>query len=192
MNIQSKHRLTFAEFLEWAEKQQRGRFELVDGEIVEMSPETLRHIQVKHRCAKALESAVQQAGVDCTVFADGATVKIDRDNSREPDATIQCGAYDPDSVAVDNPLVVVEVTSPSSVRSDAATKLVDYFKVSSIVHYLIVDPIRRSAVLHSRLPDEERISTRIFSVGMIDFSPPGISVAIEDLLGPAEDARPPE
>ena len=61
------------------------------------------------------------------------TVVIDDDHSREPDAAVQCGVpTDLDSMVLEAPLIVVEVTSPSSERDDTGDKLVEYFSVPSI------------------------------------------------------------
>src|SRR5205814_10533090 len=71
-----KAKMNVPEFLAWAEMQSEGRFELVDGEVVAMSPECLLHGLVKLAVARALEDAVQAAHVPCTVFPDGSSVVI--------------------------------------------------------------------------------------------------------------------
>ena len=107
--------MTVPEFLAWAAAQPRGRYELVRGEIVAMAPERARHNIVKLAVARASSDAVARAGLPCTVFTDGMTVVIDNENSREPDAAVQCGvATDLDSMILEAPLIVVEVASPSS------------------------------------------------------------------------------
>ena len=45
---------------------------------------------------------------------------------------LQCGAIDLDSLVLDDPVIVVEVLSPSSERADTGEKLSDYFSVASI------------------------------------------------------------
>ncbi|WP_206454300.1 PDDEXK family nuclease [Aurantimonas marina] len=57
---------------------------------------------------------------------------------RGPDATVHCGLYDRDRLYVDNLVIVAEVVSLSSVRSDVDRRLIDYFSVPTILHYLIV------------------------------------------------------
>jgi Uma2 family endonuclease len=58
-----------------------------------------------------------------TVFPDGATVVIDNNRAREPDAAVQADAAgNLDSVVLDAPVIVVEVTSPSSSWTIPATK----------------------------------------------------------------------
>src|SRR5256884_1643261 len=160
MTAQSKRRMTVPEFLTWAAAQPRGRYELVRGEIVAMAPERVRHNLVKLAVARALSDAVARAALPCTVFTDGMTVVIDNEHSREPDAAVQCNvATDLDSTILEAPLIVVEVASPSSERDDTGDKLVEYFSVPSIRHYLIVNPTKLVVVHHARDEDGE-ISTR--------------------------------
>ncbi len=184
MSMQSKpRRMTVAEFIAWATAQPRGRYELVQGEVVAMAPERLRHILVKGAAFVALRDAVKRAGLHCTVFPDGATVVIDNEHAREPDAAVQCEvAFDPNSMVLEAPLIVVEVVSPSSERDDTGEKLVEYFSVPSIRHYLIVNPFKNVVVHHARSRGGGDISTRIASSGVIDLTPPGITVPVAELL----------
>jgi Uma2 family endonuclease len=79
-------------------------------------------------------------------------------------------------------VIVVEVVSPSSERDDTEAKLVDYFSVASIRHYLIVFSEKRVVVHHRR--NEGEIATRIAHDGNIALDPPGLTVAVSALLGP--------
>ena len=143
--------MTVQEFLTWAAAQPRGRYELVRGEIVAMAPERVRHNLVKAAVFRALSDAVARAALPCTVFTDGMTVVIDNEHSREPDAAVQSNvATDLDSMILEAPLIVVEVTSPSSERDDTGDKLVEYFSVPSIRHYLIVNPEKSVVIHHAR------------------------------------------
>lgn len=183
MTIQPKHRMTVAEFVPWVGRQGGGRFELVRGTVVAMAPERARHNLVKLAVARSLQDAVRRSGVACTVFTDGMTVKIDDETAREPDAAIQCGSVvDLDSIVIDQPVLVVEVVSPSSEREDTGSKLADYFSVPTIVHYLIIDPVRPTVVHHKRGEGGD-IRTTIHSGGYIRLDLPGLEVALLDLIG---------
>ena len=174
--------MTVQEFLAWAAAQPRGRYELVRGEIVAMAPERALHNLVKLAVVRALGDAVARAGLPCTVFTDGMTVVIDNEHSREPDAAVQCNvSTDLDSMILEQPLIVVEVTSPSSERDDTGDKLVEYFSVPSIRHYLIVNPAKRVVVHHARNEVGE-ISTHILSDGQLDLRPPGMTVPVCEFL----------
>jgi Uma2 family endonuclease len=183
MTAQPKRRMTVPEFLAWAAAQPTGRYELVRGEVVAMAPERARHNLAKAAVFRALSDAVAQARVPCTVFTDGMTVVIDKECSREPDAAVQCGvATDLDSSILESPLIVVEVASPSSERDDTGDKLVEYFSVPSIRHYLIVKP-EKNVVIHHARNEAGDITTRIVSDGEISLVPPGMSVVVRRLLG---------
>jgi Uma2 family endonuclease len=170
------------EFLAWAAAQPRGRYELAGGEIVTMAPERALHNLVKLAVVRALGDAVALAGLPCTVFTDGMTVVIDNEHSREPDAAVQCNvSTDLASMILEAPLIVVEVTSPSSERDDTGDKLVEYFSVPSIRHYLIVNPTKRVVVHHAR-DEHGQIVTRIMSNGQLDLAPPGMTVPVRELL----------
>jgi Uma2 family endonuclease len=174
--------MTVAEFLDWAIAQPRGRYELVQGEVVAMAPERARHNLVKLAVARALDDAVKRAGLPCTVFTDGMTVVIDDEHAREPDAAVQCGVItDLNSLILEAPLIVVEITSPSSERDDTGDKLVEYFSVPSIQHYLIVNPTKKVVVHHARGQEGKHL-TLIASSGEINLTPPGMTVPVAELL----------
>jgi Uma2 family endonuclease len=170
--------------LAWAQRQpQDRRYELVDGEVIAMAPERVRHNLVKLAVARALQDAVK-ANLPCTVFTDGVTVMINDHTAREPDASVQCdGRLDPDSMIVESPVIVVEVVSPSSECDDIATKLLDYFAVASIRHYLIVFS-EKAVVVHHQRNQAGGIETRIVHDGDVVLEPPGFAVSAGALLGP--------
>lgn len=182
MTAQPKFRMTAAEYLDWTSAQARGRFELVRGEVVAQAPERAMHNLAKGAIYRALSDAVKGAGLDCSVFTDGMTIVIDDETAREPDASVQCGKpVAPDAVVLDAPTIVVEVVSPSSERDDTGEKLIEYFKVASIAHYVIVNPAKAVVVHHQRAAGE--IRTRIACDGNLDLDPPGIRIAVADCLG---------
>jgi len=182
-----KQRMKVPEFLAWVNEQLDSRYELVDGEIIAMAPERVRHALVKHAAARALEDAVRAAGLPCTVFPDGVTVVINENTTREPDASVQCGVKpNLDAMTIEAPVIVVEVVSPSSERYDLGALLIEYFSVPSIRHYLIVLP-RKGTVVHHRRDDGGNIVTQIARDGNIALDPPGMAVPVTALLGPSFD-----
>jgi Uma2 family endonuclease len=170
------------EYRRWAEAQPRGRFERVGGEVVAMAPERAAHLRVKARAWQALDRAVRAAGVPCEALPDGATVEVDDHTDYEPDAVVNCGApMADDAVAAPNPVVVVEVLSPSTRSVDTGAKLTDYFRVPSIRHYLVVRADRHAVTHHRRRDDDGGIETRLIAEGRITLDPPGLSILVEEL-----------
>ena len=148
-----------------AEAQPRGRFERIDGRVMAMAPEQRSHARRKARVWLALTRAVEAAGLACEVYPDGVTLAVD-DNDFEPDAILRCGdALPGDGVDVPDPLVVVEVLSPSTRSGDLTGRMVAYLRLPSVRHYLIVWVDRSQVVHHRRRTDGEGIETRVVTAG---------------------------
>ena len=174
-----EHTYTREEYRAWCAAQSKGRFERVEGQIVAMAPERVGHALVKGNVYFALRQAIAAARIQCKVLPDGITVETG-DNDFEPDALVNCGpALDTDAISAPNPVIIVEVLSTSTAATDTGRKLVGYFQVPSVVHYLIVHPTKRSVIHHQRAPSGD-IATRFLAGGDIQLDPPGITVAIED------------
>ena len=90
------------------------------------------------------------------------------------------GLHEADAIAAINPVIVVEVLSPGTKGVDTGAKLDGYFRVPSIVHYLIVLTARRG-VIHHRRAHDGGIDTRILSSGKIELDPPGIAIDIDEI-----------
>ena len=176
--------MTSEEFVDWAMRQPSGRYELVAGRIVAMAPERALHNLTKVAVVRALQDAVASASVPCFVYGDGMTVIIDKDNTREPDALVQCGKpIERRAISAEAPLIVVEVVSPSSGRADNLDKLIEYFSVSTVRHYLIVNPELEVVIHHARLANDDTIMTRILRDGDVELAPPGISFSVRGVFG---------
>ncbi len=173
-------RMTVEEFLPWAEGKE-GRWELHDGEPVMMAPERAIHARTKARAFSALDRALRVGGLPCEAFPDGMTVRVDTQTDYEPDASVVCGSKPPaDALAIDNPIIVVEVLSPSTAALDHGRKLSGYFSLPTVQHYLILDPDRRVAIWHKR--GRDAIETRVLSEGSMRLDPPGLDLAVDALF----------
>ena len=178
MTLPRPLRMTADEFLAWATEQD-GRFELASGEVVAMAPERAAHNLVKFEICRALKDAMRDASLPCQVFPDGMAVRVDEATVYEPDASLRCGSrLEDDAVEFSDPVVVVEVLSPSTRARDAGAKLADYFRLPSVRHYLILRTDARSAIHHARGEDGV-ITTRILTKGGLHLDPPGIALALE-------------
>jgi Uma2 family endonuclease len=175
--------MTADEFFAWAMRQPEGeRYELVAGEVVAMAPERVSHTRIKHLVWRALSDALRARGLRCEALGDGASVRIDEITVYEPDTLVRCGEpADDAAIEIADPVVVVEVVSPSSRARDTGAKLDDYFRLPSVRHYLIVKSESRTVIHHVRKVDGG-IETRIVTGGPLDLDPPGVSVTIESFF----------
>jgi Uma2 family endonuclease len=180
MSAPAVKRTTIAEFLALAQTRERGRYELVGGEIVAMSPERAEHVKAKAVIWRALAAAIDRAGAPCEAFVDGLAVVVDDETVYEPDALVNCGgAIAPDSLTAPSP--VVEVISPSSRNLDKSIKLAGYFRIASLAHYLVVDLAAR-LVYHYRRNGEGPMTVAIVKDGTLELDPPGLTIAVTDIF----------
>jgi Uma2 family endonuclease len=169
-------------FIAWAAAQPRGRFELADGQIVAMAPERVAHTRAKLNAVIALKSAVLAGGLGCEAMTDGVSVRIDDRTVYEPDALVRCGPPTPgDAMEVSDPVIVVEILSPSSRGIDSGLKLAGYFRLPSVRHYLVVNTDSRVALHHHR-DDKGTITLDILHEGSLTLDPPGVTIGIGDLF----------
>ncbi len=178
----SRARLSADAFIAWAAEQPRGRYELACGEIVAMAPERAAHTRAKLEAAIALRAAIARQGLGCEALIDGMSVRIDQATVYEPDALVRCGPRTPDdALEISDPVIVVEVVSPSSRGIDTGAKLAGYFRLPSLRHYLVVDTEARVVVCHHR-DDAGGLSTEVLHGGVLALDPPGLTLGIGDIF----------
>jgi Uma2 family endonuclease len=181
---QAKHKLpTLEEFLAW-EEQQETRHEFVDGALFMMSGGTEAHDVVRLAIASTLRSKL--AGGPCGARLDLKLV-CPNGRSRYPDVAVVCGPRDPKATRLIDPVVLIEVLSPSTRSTDYLIKPTDYASVPSVTTYLIVDPdepridiLRRSG---DRFEPEPQAYGREAVVGLPEI---GIELQLAELYEAAE------
>jgi Uma2 family endonuclease len=183
--------MTADEFLDWAEglPREAGRFELWDGEvIVKRGPsgfenaERAQHWELKGAIFVALREAVARAGLACHAVPDGASVRLADDRLVEPDALVYCGAKVLRTfLEVSNPVIVVEVLSPTTRRFDLGDKLQGYFSLPGLHHYLVIDPDRTRPVHYQRGPGNV-IEPHIVTGPRLQLDPPGLDIDMTEVL----------
>lgn len=183
MSLALPTRMTVDEFLAWAVRQEKGRYELFKGRVVMQPPQTWRHAELRVHIYNLLVAAVERGGVPFFAAPDGMTVRISKDEAFEPDALV-APLPRPDGLDLEipNPVLVVEVLSPSSVKRDLAHKVAGYSKVRSIEHYLVLDPEEREVIWYHRAAGGALEPPVSVQEGTLRLDPPGIALAIADVF----------
>jgi Uma2 family endonuclease len=175
--------MTVDEFLATAEERD-GRWEIENGVAYAMAPEFLGHSRVKAEAFIALRDAIRRAGLSCEAVTDSVAVRITARTAYQPDALVYCGPRLPPNVReIANPVILVEVTSPSTRWRDESKKLIGYFSLPSVAHYLILEPEERALVHHKRA-EGGLIETRILFDGALRLDPPGLELTVAELFPP--------
>ena len=114
-------------------------FELVEGVIVMMTNPTETHEQIAGNIGAPLKLAMDPRG--CRTYQGGIRVqrsddKRDTDKTR-PDVVVRCGPGSAKTYITD-PLVIVEVLSPSTIDIDRGPKLDFYKSLPTVRHIALV------------------------------------------------------
>jgi Uma2 family endonuclease len=184
-----KHKMTADEFLAWAEDllPEEGKFELWDGEVIlRHGPggfeERSQHWDAKGAMFVALREAIERAGLPCFVAVDGAMVRLSPSRLARPDVLVYCGSRGARGAQeVSDPLILVEVLSPSTKSRDMGVKLKGYFTLPGLSHYLVVDPDRQ-LLIHHRRGTGDAVETAIVTGPRLRLDPPSLDVDLTEVL----------
>ena len=161
--------------------------DLVPGDVVDLSAGDLLPADARlprpgqSRDARTVQSKGRTPS-PCEALPDGVSVRIDERTVYEPDALVRCGPHTPrDATEATDPIVVVEIVSPSSRGIDTGVKLAGYFALASVRHYLIVDLDKR-VVIHHHRDQDGAIGVRILHGGPLTLDPPGLEIEIGDIF----------
>lgn len=117
------------------------RYEYFDGEVLDLSGESLNHVQIIGNCIFALRSASR--GRSCHFYPSNLRVKVpSMPPYRYPDLTGLCSAPRYEEIggvkALVNPSMIVEVLSPSTEAYDRGYKFTHYKSIESFTEYLLI------------------------------------------------------
>ncbi|TPQ51326.1 Uma2 family endonuclease [Prosthecomicrobium hirschii] len=138
--VEQERRITLAEFEQRVAAAADGRrLELVDGRIVMMSNPTETHEQIVSNLGAPLKLAMD--GRNCRTYLGGIRVQANDDLGRfdgcRSDIVVRCGPRG-DRTWITDPVVVVEVLSPSTMDVDRGRKLWFYKSLASVSHILLI------------------------------------------------------
>ncbi len=116
------------------------KHELIDGQILAMSGGTLEHSRLA--AAVIFQLGKQLEDGPCDVFTSGARVHVIAGNLiTYPDISVCCGGAQTgseDPLAMINPTVLIEVTSPSTENYDRGTKFQRYQLIPTLREYVVI------------------------------------------------------
>lgn len=161
MTMQSKL-LSFEEYLA-LERSATVRHEFVNGQIYAMSGGTLRHNIITNNFFSLLRDHLKAGR--CRAFTSEVKVRAEAANCvYYPDLVVSCAQSDADSLFAVNPILIVEVISPSTSVIDRREKRSAYQQIESLREYLIVHQKKKRIQLFYRV-DETNWETITFSSG---------------------------
>ena len=154
--------MTVAEFLTWDDGTDT-RYELVDGRPVAMAPVTAGHSIIALNLGHALRSRLK---APCYAGSEAGVARPGRDDMfYEADIVVSCTSVTPGTAVIPDPVVVIEVLSPSTVEHDRGRNAYDYRRIASVHEIVLVASEQRHVEIWRRR---------------------GAKWEVEDLIGDAE------
>ena len=117
------------------------RHEYVEGRVFAMAGGKVRHSRISSRAQLALGRRLG-AG-PCEIFDSGTKIRVKssgRTRFYHPDAMVVCDSNPDDDLFQDRPVLIVEVLSPSTRRTDEGEKRDAYLSLGSLKVLLLVEP----------------------------------------------------
>ena len=148
--------MSVEEFLDWHQYQEE-RYELVQGTPVRMMAGARQdHNVATMNVAAALLPFTRKRG--CRTTSSDTAVRTVGGGVRYPDIVVDCGPADPSHLAASEPVLVVEVASPSTRDIDLVDKVDEYKAIQSIIYVLLIEPAVINVTLHARENQGWRVS----------------------------------
>ena len=141
---------TYAEYLA-LEEESSVRHEFLDGEIYAMAGGSPDHAALAAALIRIVGSQLPPA---CRAFTSDLRVRVAATGlTTYPDVAVVCGRTErspEDPLAVTNPVLLVEVTSPSTEDYDRGEKLRHYMSLPSVREVLVLSHRRPELEVHRR------------------------------------------
>ena len=130
--------MTMKEFLVWDDGTDT-RYELIAGCLVAMAPPSPAHGRLVARLGGRIDAALQGRS-PCAVQSEAGIVRPDRDDTcYVADLAVTCVEIQADERLIRNPVLIVEVLSPSTSAFDRQSKVADYRQIASVREILLID-----------------------------------------------------
>jgi Uma2 family endonuclease len=145
-------RMTLDEFLVWDDGTDR-RYELWGGVVTAMAPPMPRHGLLTAALSGELRSALR-ARPPCRVFSEAGIALPERnDTFYVADLAVICEPLRAEDRLIRDPVLIVEVLSPSTAAIDRQIKVPDYRRIPSVTEILLIDSESAFAEVHRREGD---------------------------------------
>lgn len=173
-------RVSAEDFLNWILSQE-GRFELVDGYVIEMMAGAKQgHNVVVSNIVSSLGPQSKSGG--CRTTSSDTAVQTLASTIRYPDIVADCGPPDPDAMVAESPTLVVEVSSPGTSSVDTTDKLDEYREHPAVRLIMFVEPSSVLVKLYRRDSEGAWRSEKYDDLtSVIDMPEIGASLALSEI-----------
>ncbi len=146
-------RMSVAEFLAWTPPTQEF-WQLVDGVPQAMAPASHTHGSMQGELARLIANHLLTRANPChVVVAPGVIPRVQSEiNCRIPDLAVTCAPYEVEESALTDPVLVIEILSPSN-QAETWANVWTYTTIPSVQEILVLKTAFIGAELLRRNPD---------------------------------------
>lgn len=176
-------RMTEAEYLEF-DAASEIKHEFVNGEVFAMTGGSLKNNVICMNAGTTLNNQLENK--DCIVSTSDTRVKVaSKVSYRYPDVTVICGEpqFVDDRVdTISNPIVLIEVLSPSTALVDHNQKLDEYILINSLQEYVIISQNEAKAERYLRQVSGDWLYTQVTGLeGQINLPSIDCALSLADI-----------
>ena len=183
MSLAQHQPWTRQQFFDWAGAREE-RYEFDGFRPVAMTGRTLNHNRISQNLWAALRQRLR--GTGCQPFGPDAGIATVGEAVRYPDALITCSKSAGESLLAPDPVVVFEVLSPNSTRTDRIVKLREYQAVESIRRYVIAEYLFAGAMVLEKLDNGNWQATALAGEDILRLPEAGIEIPVAELYEDVE------
>lgn len=127
------------------------KHEFLNGEVYAMAGASDRHHRICANVFIKLDSHLAES--KCEAFMAEMKLKADEKTFYYPDVFVSCDKAIKSAFFREEPILIVEVVSPSTRQTDHREKLRVYQQIPTVQEYVIIEQDRMLVELHRRQPD---------------------------------------
>ena len=150
MSMALQKPMTRAQFLAWEEAQEL-RYEFDGSQPVAMTGGTATHARLQRNLAITVGGRLR--GTPCEFY--GSDLKIETARGfRYSDGFVACSVVVGNATVVGEPVVIFEVLSESTARTDLVTKNHEYAAIASVRRYIVLAQDEMAGTMFERIGDD--------------------------------------
>lgn len=124
------------------------KHEFIEGEIFSMAGASDNHNRIVGDLYSLLLTKLDSS--KCEPFFGDIKVRASQTVYYYPDVLVSCEEEPEDPYFRNHPILIIEVTSPSTERIDRSEKLLYYLQIPSLQEYVVIDQDKMNVEVHRR------------------------------------------
>lgn len=152
------------------------RHEFLDGEVYAMSGASQNYNRIIRNLLTSLSNHLRNS--TCEPYTENLKVRVSAEVFYYPDIIVTCEGDFRNPLYAEQPVLIVEVISPSTAQIDRREKLRAYQQMPSVHEYVVIEQDSISVEIHRRQPDGRWI-TYFFTRHETEFTLESVDLTVE-------------